>query len=157
MGEDSGRPGRRSTGGRRGKKGKGRAYAMAPPQVSTEPLERSVIRGTISVYTSNAQVLIDTGASHSFISYAFCKTLGLRLDRLYEPLEVSTLVNGVAVLTDICRGCDLEIAGHKLSFDFILLRMTDFDIIIGIDWLMEFRAYIDCYQRKGDFSNARRE
>src|SRR4051812_1818754 len=118
---------------------------MALPQVPTEPLERSVIRGTISIYTSSARVLIDTGASHSFISYAFCKTLGLRLDRLYEPLEVSTPVSGVAVLTDICRGYDLEITRHKLSFDFILLRKTDFDVIIGMDWLIEFRAHIDCF------------
>src|SRR4051812_42362161 len=104
---------------------------MAPPQALIEPLECSVIRGTISVYTSYARVLIDTGASHSFISYAFSKTVGLRLDRLREPLEVSTPVSGMAVLNEICRGCDLEIAGHKLSFDFILLRMTNFDIIIG--------------------------
>src|SRR3954469_15115635 len=98
---------------------------MAPHQVPTEPLERSMIRGTISVYISHARVLIDTGASHSFISYAFCKTLGLRLDRLYEPLEVSTSVSGVAVLTDICRGYDLKIAEQNLSFDFVLLAMTD--------------------------------
>src|SRR3954462_9639766 len=108
----------------------GRAFAMAPPQAPTEPQERSVIRGTISVYTSNARVLIDTDASHSFVSYSFCETLGLRLDRLYEPLEVSTPVSGVAVLTDICRGCDLKITGHNLGFDFVLLAMTDFDIII---------------------------
>ena len=104
-----------------------------------------MIRGTVSVYTSRARILIDTGASHSFISYALCKTLGLRLDRLPEPLEVSTLVCGLAVLKEICRNCDLEIAGHKLNFDFILLRMTNFDIIIGMDWLMEYLAYIDCY------------
>src|SRR4051812_16578666 len=124
---------------------------MALPQVPTEPLKRSVIRGTISIYTSNARVLIDTGASHSFISYAFCKTLGLRLDRLYEPLKVITPVSGVDVLTDICGGCDLEITGHKLSFDFVLLRMTDFDIITGMDWLMEFRVLIDCFERKVTF------
>src|SRR3954463_13305370 len=29
--------------------------------------------------------------------------------------------------------------------------MTDFDIIIGMDWLMEYRAHIDCYQRKVTF------
>src|SRR4051812_24103133 len=99
-----------------------------------------MIRGTISVYTSHAHILIDTGASHSFIPYALCKTLGLKLDRLPEPLEVSKPVSG-----------DLEIAGHKLSFDFILLRMTDFDIIIGMDWLMEYRDHVDCYQRKVTF------
>src|SRR4051812_40086408 len=107
---------------------KGRAYATAPPQVSTMLLERSVIQGTISFYTSHARVLIDTGDSYSFISYTFYTTQGLRLDRLYEPLEVSMPISGVAVLTDLCRGCDLKIARHKLSFDFILLRMTDFDI-----------------------------
>src|SRR4051812_22817704 len=38
-------------GGKGGKKRKIRAYVLAPPQFPTQPLEHSVIRGTISVYT----------------------------------------------------------------------------------------------------------
>ena len=33
-------------------------------------------------------------------------------------------------------------------FDFIVLDMTAFDVILGMDWLSSVRAVIDCYQRR---------
>lgn len=39
----------------------------------------------------------------------------------------------------------LNIAGHRLYANLILLRMSSFDVILGLDWLIKFRATIDCY------------
>ncbi|XP_059664182.1 uncharacterized protein LOC132309950 [Cornus florida] len=46
----------------------------------------------------------------------------------------------------VCRSCSITIAGRVLEFDLILLEMTGFDVILGIDWLSSFRAVIDCFR-----------
>src|SRR3954465_9243450 len=51
----------------------GRAYAMDAEQT----VDRSVIRGTVLVFGTVARVLIDTGASHSFISATLARTMRL--------------------------------------------------------------------------------
>ena len=33
-------------------------------------------------------------------------------------------------------------------FDFIVLNMTSFDIILGMDWLTGYQATIDCVQHQ---------
>src|SRR3954462_13363495 len=54
-------------------------------------------------------------------------------------------------LWDVCKACLMGNAGHEFSFDLILLDMSEFDVIIGMDWLTAFRAHIDCSNRKVTF------
>ena len=54
---------------------------------------------------SLANVLIDTGASHSFISTAFASALGLEVARLVPPLRVESPVGGIVDLDRDCRDC----------------------------------------------------
>ncbi|KAL7204574.1 hypothetical protein ACSBR2_017615 [Camellia fascicularis] len=58
-----------------------------------------VVRGNFLLCNSIANVLIDTGASHSFISYAFALALGLEVGQLASPLRVESLV-GEEVMLD---------------------------------------------------------
>ena len=53
-----------------------------------------VIRGIVPLFSSWASILIDTGASHSFISSAFASSLELWFTRLDIPLIVDTPVGG---------------------------------------------------------------
>ena len=39
----------------------------------------------------------------------------------------------------ICRGCELEISGTLL---------TEFDVILGMDWLTPYKVIIDCERRR---------
>ena len=52
---------------------------------------------------------------------------------------------GTRVSVDmICRGCELEILGILLTLDLRVMDMTEFDIILGMDWLTTHRVVIDC-------------
>ena len=95
---------------------------------------------------SLANVLIDTGASHSFISIAFASTLGLEVARLMPPLRVESSVGGTVDLDRGCRDCEIEVVGRRLPFAFVLLDMSSFDVILGMDWLCSYQAVIDCYR-----------
>ncbi|XP_073136819.1 uncharacterized protein [Henckelia pumila] len=48
----------------------------------------------------------------------------------------------------IIRGCSIQIQGHELYADLIILKMSDFDVIFGMDWLSCYEATIDCKRRK---------
>src|SRR3954469_24626062 len=66
-------------------------------------------------------------------------------------LKVTTPVSGDVKLRDVCRACLMGMAGCEFTFDLILLDMSNFDVIIGMDWLTAFRAHIDCFNRKVTF------
>ena len=47
----------------------------------------------------------------------------------------------------ICRGCELEISGILLIMDLRVKDMSEFDVILGRDWLTTYRVVID-YERR---------
>ena len=56
------------------------------------------------------------------------------------------------MLNRICRSVDIEIEGRYLPADLVVLDMSDFDVILGVDWLMKYRAMIDCHDLVIKFS-----
>ena len=48
----------------------------------------------------------------------------------------------------ICRGCELEISGTLLTVDLRIMDMLEFDVILGMDWLIAYRIVIDCERRR---------
>ncbi|XP_057482014.1 uncharacterized protein LOC130768940 [Actinidia eriantha] len=98
--------------------------------------------------TTSKQVLIDSGASHSFLSSSFASALELKVDVLRPSLFVESPVGGRVSLDRICRKCELVISDRLFVFDFVLLDMSGFDVILGMDWLSNFHATIDCYRRR---------
>ena len=93
-------------------------------------------------------MLFDSGASHSFIASSFVLALGLETEEFSPPLFVNTPLGGRAPLDRICRGCELIILDRRVEFDFIVLSMSGFDLILGMDWLSTYRATIDCFRRR---------
>ena len=52
---------------------------------------------------------------------------------------------GIRVSVDlICQGCELEISGILLTVDLRVMDMSEFDVILGMDWLTTYRVVIDC-------------
>ena len=47
----------------------------------------------------------------------------------------------------ICRGCELEISGILLTVDLRIIYMSEFDVILGMDWMTAYRVVIDCERR----------
>ena len=76
------------------------------------------------------------------------KDLGLEVETLENPLHVSSLL-GIRVRVDlICRGYELEISRILLTVDLRVIDMSDFDVILGMDWLIANRVIIDCDCRR---------
>ena len=91
-----------------------------------------------------ARVLFDSGASHSFIAASVVIELGLEVEALEEPLYVSSPLRIRARIGMICHGSELEISGILLTVDLRVMDMSEFDVILGMDWLTAYRVVIDC-------------
>ncbi|XP_058189201.1 uncharacterized protein LOC131306790 [Rhododendron vialii] len=70
------------------------------------------------------------------------------IENISPPLFVETPIGGRSPLDRICRDCELIIRDRRFTFDFIVLNMLGFDLILGMDWLSTFYATIDCFKRR---------
>ena len=123
----------------------GRVYAITP---QAESADQPVIQGTFLLARLWARVLFDYGASHSFIATSVVIELGLEVETLGEPLYVSSPLGIRVRIRMICRGCELEISGTLLTVDLRIMNMLEFDVILGMDWLIAYRVVIDCERRR---------
>ena len=89
-------------------------------------------------------MLFDSGASHSFIAASVVIELGLEVEALEEPLYVSSPLRIRARIGMMCRGYELEISGILLTVDLRVMDMSEFDLILGMDWLTAYRVIINC-------------
>ena len=70
------------------------------------------------------------------------------LETLEKPLYVSSPLGIRARIRMIGQGCELEISGTLLTVDLRILDMSEFDVILGMDWLTVNRVVIDFERRR---------
>ena len=63
------------------------------------------------------------------------KELGLEVETLEKSLHVSSSLGTRVSVELICRDYELEISGILLTVDLRVMDMSEFDVILGIDWL----------------------
>ena len=76
------------------------------------------------------------------------KDLVLEVETLEEPLHMSYLIGARVSVDKIYRGCELEISRILLIVDLGVIDMSEFDVILRIDWLKAHRVVIDCDRRR---------
>ena len=75
------------------------------------------------------------------------RELGLEVETLKEPLYVSSPLGIRARVGMICQGFELDFSGTLLTVDLRIMDMSEFDVILGMDWLTPYRVVIDCERR----------
>ena len=89
-------------------------------------------------------MLFNSEASHSFIVASCVNVLGLKVESLGKQLHVSSPQGIIRVRIDqICQDCELEISRILLIVDLRVMDMSDFDVILGMDWMTAHRVVID--------------
>ena len=136
-----------------GGKGKGVATSTAPGRVFAMTRQGAdaspdVVSGTVSVYNHIARMLVDPGSTHSFVATLFVEYLPVPREPLYCALAISTPIGEVIIVKDYYPGCELDIGGYTLLVDLVPLPMVDFDIILGMDFLAQYRALVDCFSQE---------
>nr|KYP72517.1 hypothetical protein KK1_005107 [Cajanus cajan] len=127
----------------------GRVFALTGVEASTSP---DLVKGKGRATGKDVMILFDSGASHSFISYACAAMLGVSVCELGLRLLVSTPASASVVALELCAGCPIVVNEKKYKVNLICLPLVDIDIILGMDWLSSNRILIDCANRRLIFS-----
>ncbi|XP_073121898.1 uncharacterized protein [Henckelia pumila] len=122
-----------------------RIFALIEDQAQATP--NNVIPGNCVLSGYPAYVLIDTGASHTFIAEKFVTLHAFLVELLSSVFAISSPMGKDKTSASIVRGCELQFDSNAIELDCIVLGMSDFDCIIGIDTLTKYRATVDCFHK----------
>ena len=109
------------------------------------------MKGTITVFESDAYVLIDQGATISFISTKFIAQVNIDIQPIDCSMVVSLPTRGSLIADRVYIGCRVIIEGHEFLANLVLLDIQDFDVILGMDWLSRHHATMDCFRKEVKF------
>src|SRR3954470_16380134 len=107
----------------------------------------NLIAGTCYVNNQPLCVLVDCGATHSFISTECVYRLGLEVIPLPEPMIISSATDDTVEARLICKDCSVSFNGRDFPIDLICLPLKRLDVILGMDWLSPNSVYIGCKEK----------
>ena len=70
------------------------------------------------------------------------------LETLEEPLYVSSPLGIRARIRMVGRGYESEISRTLLTMNLRILDMSEFEVILRMDWLIAYKVVIDCERRR---------
>ncbi|XP_071939921.1 uncharacterized protein [Coffea arabica] len=126
-----------------------RVYAIGDQPV---PDSSEVVEGTLPIFHRLAKVLIDPGATHSFVNPSFMSGIDVQPVRLPFDLEVRTPMGNKNVITSLAyMNCEFWIEEPKMLVDLISLDIKGYDVVIGMDFLGHYHAKLDCRAKVVEF------
>ncbi|GKC63485.1 putative reverse transcriptase domain-containing protein [Tanacetum coccineum] len=72
---------------------------------------------------------------------------GLEPNELDFKYEIEITSRQLVKIDKVIKGCKLEIEGHVFDIDLIPSRHGSFDVVIGMDWLSNYKAKIICHEK----------
>ena len=78
-------------------------------------------------------MLVDTGASHSFMSPQMVKSLGLFPMKVDNPIQVRFTKGEPQVAGRVVENVPIECGTWKREESFTICEMDDIDVIFGLD------------------------
>ncbi|GJZ96157.1 putative reverse transcriptase domain-containing protein [Tanacetum coccineum] len=134
----------RKTSGNQGNQARGRAFMLGAEEARQDP---NIVTGTFTLNNHFATTLFDSGADYSFVSTTFIPLLGLEPSDLGFRYEIEIASGQLVEIDKVIKGCKLEIEGHVFDIDLIPFGHGSFDVIIGMDWLSNYKAEIICHEK----------
>jgi len=136
--------GTRTAAGRR----RGQAYNLTAEEAKTS---EEVITCKITMHSKLVLTLLDSGASHCYISNRFTALHSIPMLSLDHQWEIS-VGNGVVISNRICIDYAVELCNRTLAIDMLVLDTRRHDVILGMTWLSKYHAVINCQNKKNLFS-----
>ncbi|GJS97130.1 putative reverse transcriptase domain-containing protein [Tanacetum coccineum] len=130
--------------GNQGNQARGRAFMLGAEEARQDP---NIVTGTFTLNDHFATTLFDSGADYSFVSTTFIPLLGLEPSDLGFRYEIEIASGQLVEIDKVIKGCKLEIEGHVFDIDLIPFGHGSFDVIIGMDWLSNYKAEIICHEK----------
>nr|GEZ92709.1 reverse transcriptase domain-containing protein [Tanacetum cinerariifolium] len=122
----------------------GRAYMLRD---KNSHQNSNVVTGTFLLNQQLARVLFDSGADKSFVSISLASMLNfppITIDAIYN----SEMADGNLVSTNaVIQGCTVTLLNKPFEIDLMPIKLSSFDVVIGMDWLSKYHAKILCDEK----------
>src|SRR6187399_1758081 len=106
-----------------------------------------VILGNLPVNSIPAKVLFDSGASCSFMSYPFASKNNVHSEAL--PRTLSVISPGKRLSSSmVAPNVSIRMGDYRFLANPVILGNSDIDLILGMDWLSQHDAHIDCANKE---------
>ncbi|XP_074283159.1 uncharacterized protein LOC141607704 [Silene latifolia] len=127
-----------------GAKSSGKLFMMGKEAVEEDA---HVVMGTFLANSEPTFVLFDSGATHSFISSEHARTLNFQ--GYDEIKDLVYIPSGDSIpFSRVYRDVSVKIGEAIFLTNLIEFPLGGFEIILGMDWLSKYKAFIDCHQKK---------
>ncbi|GJT15664.1 putative reverse transcriptase domain-containing protein [Tanacetum coccineum] len=83
----------------------------------------------------------------SFVSTAFSSQIDITPTALDHYYDVKLVDERIIRLNTILSGYTLNILNHPFNIDIMPIKLGSFDAIIGMDWLVKYKAIIVCAEK----------
>ena len=117
-----------------------RVYIVEESDVKNAP---NMITGTTYISNKLTCILINPGATFSFMSYAFAMHNNLkscyRIDYVIMSMPMGTSVICESVIKDV----SVRLGEAGMKWNFIPLLINEFDVILDMDGLSQYRAKVN--------------
>ncbi|XP_074283649.1 uncharacterized protein LOC141608186 [Silene latifolia] len=127
-----------------GAKSSGKLFMMGKEAAEEDA---HVVTGTFLVNSEPTFVLFDSGATHSFISSKHARTVNLKeYDEIKDLVDIPS---GDSIpCSRVYRDVLVKIREAIFLTSLIEFPLGGFEVILGMDWLSKYKAFIDCHQKK---------
>ncbi|GJY11956.1 putative reverse transcriptase domain-containing protein [Tanacetum coccineum] len=76
-----------------------------------------------------------------------CKYIDILPTTLDTNYSVELAVGKSLTINTILRGCTLNLQNHLFKIDLLPIELGSFDVIVEMDWMVEHRAEVVCYEK----------
>ncbi|XP_017647690.1 uncharacterized protein LOC108487862 [Gossypium arboreum] len=103
----------------------------------------NVIAGTFIIHSVLYYALIDIGSTQTYIANVVFVNLGLTAENTTRKFSVISPLGQSIRVDRIYRRVLLELQGTVFPASLMELPFNEFDLILGIDWLVEYQVSLD--------------
>ena len=105
-------------------------YAIIRQEASTAP---NMVTGIFTILDHEVFILVDPSSTCSFIAYEFALKSYSTIEALGYDMCVSMPARGTVIVSMVVRVCPIEIEGRTLYADLVVIKLKEFNIILGIN------------------------
>nr|GEV49035.1 hypothetical protein [Tanacetum cinerariifolium] len=121
------------------------AYVIRDAEHNQGP---NVVTGTFLLNNRYATILFDSETDKSFMDIKFSYLIDIKPVKLNLSYKFKLADGKVVSTNSVLRGCTLNLLGYLFDIDLMPIELGMFDVIVGIDLLVECDALIVCGKKK---------
>jgi hypothetical protein len=93
------------------------------------------------------EILIDSGASHSYINSNIVERFYLKRSKHKKSWLVQLSIGAKRKINELVKDCPIDMNGLSKKVDVNIIPLGSYDCLIGMDWLEKHYDVLNCYNK----------